>query len=387
MVWSGIEWLPYNTPHSASVDLVDVDFSFPVPGMSEVTAGYQVIAGWGAKRAKAITIPRELGESTAPIKKLKTLYGASRLQAEKELNAAYVLYEKDPAGQRESFYMTLSAYVRGVRSNAIYLQLSERAEMYIDAGDILGEFLLKITRLIESGKYTHEGKMENWLGYQWGNYHLPEILTQIQSYLDRNTYVNQTDTRGGDDDEDFEHQNHSVAIVDVQEEQVEREQRKGYYFPVSRDRLFRQMNPITQDIVKMLCEGLSQLEVSTKLNISPRQLRRHVGFATEDGEAALNSVLRTLQACADDDNLLQWPEQGTIDIQACAAERFDEYLTAQEVADILKISTDTVIRRFESRAGVIDLGSSESRFKRRYRVIRIPRQTLEQFLLESKSCA
>jgi hypothetical protein len=61
-----------------------------------------------------------------------------------------------------------------------------------------------------------------------------------------------------------------------------------------------------------------------------------------------------------------------------------EYLTAAEVAAILRVSRDTVIRRFEKRTGVIDLGNPKSRFKRRYKVLRIPRETLEQFLVESR---
>jgi hypothetical protein len=61
-----------------------------------------------------------------------------------------------------------------------------------------------------------------------------------------------------------------------------------------------------------------------------------------------------------------------------------EYLTSQEVALILKVSTDTIIRKFEKRKGVLDLGSGEGRFKRRYRVLRIPRETLAEFIVETR---
>jgi hypothetical protein len=61
-----------------------------------------------------------------------------------------------------------------------------------------------------------------------------------------------------------------------------------------------------------------------------------------------------------------------------------EYLTAAEVAAILKVSPDHIIKKFERLPGVIDLGSSEKRFKRRYRVLRIPRETLERFLIGSR---
>jgi hypothetical protein len=58
-----------------------------------------------------------------------------------------------------------------------------------------------------------------------------------------------------------------------------------------------------------------------------------------------------------------------------------EYLTPQEVAAILKVSPRQVIRNFQSQPGVIDLGNRETRFKRRYRVLRIPRETLERFIV------
>jgi hypothetical protein len=45
-----------------------------------------------------------------------------------------------------------------------------------------------------------------------------------------------------------------------------------------------------------------------------------------------------------------------------------EYLTVAQVAAILRVSTDTVIRKFGNQPGVIDLGTPEMQHKRRYRV-------------------
>jgi len=59
-----------------------------------------------------------------------------------------------------------------------------------------------------------------------------------------------------------------------------------------------------------------------------------------------------------------------------------EYLTAAEVAAVLKLSPESVISRFQNRKGVLDLGSPESRFKRRYRVLRIPREALDAYRTE-----
>jgi hypothetical protein len=59
----------------------------------------------------------------------------------------------------------------------------------------------------------------------------------------------------------------------------------------------------------------------------------------------------------------------------------DELFTVAEVAAFLRVSDDTVIRRFGKVNGVIDLGSPETRKKRRYRVLRIPRTVVEKFLI------
>ena len=62
----------------------------------------------------------------------------------------------------------------------------------------------------------------------------------------------------------------------------------------------------------------------------------------------------------------------------------EEYLTPAEVADILKVSLNTVIRRFENVPGVVDLGSEEKMHRRRYRTLRIPRSVLNRFIAENR---
>ena len=61
-----------------------------------------------------------------------------------------------------------------------------------------------------------------------------------------------------------------------------------------------------------------------------------------------------------------------------------EFLTAAEAAAILKVSPETIIRRFRTAAAVIDLGSPEGRFKRRYRVLRIPKNVFQRFIVENR---
>jgi hypothetical protein len=61
-----------------------------------------------------------------------------------------------------------------------------------------------------------------------------------------------------------------------------------------------------------------------------------------------------------------------------------EYLTVNEVAAILRVSRDTIIRWFENRKGVLSIGNDETRFRRRYKTIRIPREVLEGFIVENR---
>src|SRR5438105_3200883 len=57
-----------------------------------------------------------------------------------------------------------------------------------------------------------------------------------------------------------------------------------------------------------------------------------------------------------------------------------ELLTVSEAALVMKCSEDAVVRRFAKLPGVIDLGRAETRNKRRYRVLRIPKAVLEKYL-------
>jgi len=60
----------------------------------------------------------------------------------------------------------------------------------------------------------------------------------------------------------------------------------------------------------------------------------------------------------------------------------NEYLTVNQVAELLQISHDSVARRFEALPGVLDLGTPERTHKRRRRLLRIPKSVLVTFLSE-----
>lgn len=57
-----------------------------------------------------------------------------------------------------------------------------------------------------------------------------------------------------------------------------------------------------------------------------------------------------------------------------------ELLTVRDVAVVLKCGEDAVVRRFAKVPGVIDLGKPETRSRRRYRVLRIPKTVVEKYL-------
>jgi hypothetical protein len=60
------------------------------------------------------------------------------------------------------------------------------------------------------------------------------------------------------------------------------------------------------------------------------------------------------------------------------------YYTPSEVAEILKLSRDSIIRLFHNRPDVLSLGRCESRFKRKYKTLRIPRRALDKFIIENR---
>jgi hypothetical protein len=54
-----------------------------------------------------------------------------------------------------------------------------------------------------------------------------------------------------------------------------------------------------------------------------------------------------------------------------------EYLTVADVAKILAVSDDTILKQFGALDGVIDIGTPGGMHRRRKRVLRISRRTLE----------
>lgn len=57
-----------------------------------------------------------------------------------------------------------------------------------------------------------------------------------------------------------------------------------------------------------------------------------------------------------------------------------EFLTVQDVAKILSVSTESVRRRFKRYPGVIDIGPPRPLYGRAFTVLRIPRGALQRFI-------
>jgi hypothetical protein len=61
-----------------------------------------------------------------------------------------------------------------------------------------------------------------------------------------------------------------------------------------------------------------------------------------------------------------------------------EFLSIDEVAQILGVSTATATRQFEFAEGVIDIGTAGSLHRRRKRLLRVPRRTLDRYIVERR---
>lgn len=69
---------------------------------------------------------------------------------------------------------------------------------------------------------------------------------------------------------------------------------------------------------------------------------------------------------------------------SCACPTFPEYLTVEQVANVLTVSIQTVNRQFGHLQGVLDLGTPETMHKRRKRKLRIPRTTLDAYIQQKQ---
>ena len=56
----------------------------------------------------------------------------------------------------------------------------------------------------------------------------------------------------------------------------------------------------------------------------------------------------------------------------------EAFYTPKEIAEQLKLSTDKVIRLFEKEPGVMVIGNEGTKYKRRYRTLRIPESAVER---------
>jgi predicted site-specific integrase-resolvase len=72
----------------------------------------------------------------------------------------------------------------------------------------------------------------------------------------------------------------------------------------------------------------------------------------------------------------------TTAIESGAGGVFEEILTPAEIAERLKVSTNTARRLFQDREGVIKIGEANPRGKRGYQTLRVPRIIFDQVMRE-----
>jgi hypothetical protein len=103
-----------------------------------------------------------------------------------------------------------------------------------------------------------------------------------------------------------------------------------------------------------------------------------LAYTSQAGDSVSASVFDFETGAA----VLTFPLEQTdkVDISAMA----EEFYTPAEVAAMLKVSRDTVLRKFADYPGVIDLGSPESGRKRQYRTLRIPHHVFEKFCISNR---
>lgn len=58
----------------------------------------------------------------------------------------------------------------------------------------------------------------------------------------------------------------------------------------------------------------------------------------------------------------------------------ERFYSPSEIASILNVSDDTILKQFGNLEGVIDIGTPGSLHRRKKRVLRIPSRVLERFI-------
>ena len=73
-----------------------------------------------------------------------------------------------------------------------------------------------------------------------------------------------------------------------------------------------------------------------------------------------------------------------VPLNATAPLQTNKYFTVGEIAEILALSDDSVLKQFAGLDGVIDVGTAGGMHRRRKRLLRIPPRTLERYLADKQ---
>jgi len=279
---------------------------------------------------------------------------ATRLARKKitkeELNSAYEDYARNPEAELGNLHVALYTYapMRGRRKEC--KTLLEKRETYLLNDDILADFVADLIHRIQNGQYhTHEGKIENWIGYVWKNWFFPDVQTKIYSETNLTATVSEYSV---EDDQPLAVQRvpGETYRVDVDREQADRDKESWNDPSNVVPRMLRQMddpnsvwgkiNTQTKLMMRAMAKGASTGEAAESVGLSERQGRRKMEQVRKLAEA--NPDIREL--------LLSSPaslheESNIICIDASADDGEDEsfdicgaaekFLTAEEAAAYL----------------------------------------------------
>jgi excisionase family DNA binding protein len=304
-------------------------------------------------------------ESTASEKKLRHIAVA-------ELNEACKKFVADPIGGRDNFYFSVYAFTRTSKlSNECFKLLDHAAEIHIDVDDVLTEFCIDILDRVEKGQYLDKYAFHTWVYFIWEHYFFAGFQTDVYEYRNKNTFVNALD----EDDPDFEFESNCVAQSAIDNEQEHREN-AGYAGRISGDRILRELDdpktPMGQlsegakTILRLIADGRTQKEAAEESGYSEKQVLRLLNTARIKGQEMLKGTVLSIQGCADEDNLLEWPSEETFSIQACADSAPSRFLTAEEAAAYLGGLNSRTLTRWarEGYLPAIPIGEGKRRLWR-----------------------
>ena len=208
--------------------------------------------------------------------------GKSLVVTRHGIDAAYRRYSLNPDAELENLRAAIASFASrdGRRAKAVALLNSGKADIYLEADDIIADFVLDLLNRFDKGQYRNrEYAFNSWIGFVWRTYFFPTVETKIGKYLKLTTFMNPLDQ----DDPEYEVQSHSGLMSSVELELSKREA-EGYRDPASVAKILRALDDPTSewsglsDPVKQMIRakvwGATQKDAATAAGVGERQGNR-----------------------------------------------------------------------------------------------------------------